>query len=147
MPNDLCGTDGFISPEMRFGQAYDEATDWYSFGATIFTIVTGKSLELKDSHLHYKNKTQRKREFTEVEKDQGFDDFVPVPQKLPRLVESLLNTNPRKRSYLHLKQQPFFNGIDWDAVEKRQNSPPLVGLLTDKRRRIKKRRLEGLVTL
>lgn len=38
----LCGTIGFISPEMAFGRPYDAKTDIWSAGMLLYILVTGK---------------------------------------------------------------------------------------------------------
>ena len=115
----MCGTAEYLAPEILFGKGYDKTCDWFSFGVVLFEMFCGyhpfKSKGQKIDPKIYLRKTY-------------IPDKVP---KTPRdLIEKLFVSNPKKRLGYNgadeVKNHPFFKGIDFDKVLKKEYKPPFI---------------------
>ena len=120
----MCGTAEYLAPEILFGKGYDKTCDWFSFGVVVFEMFCGyhpfKSKGQKIDPKIYLRKTY-------------IPDKVP---KTPRdLIEKLFVSNPKKRLGYNgadeVKNHPFFKGIDFDKVLKKEYKPPFIPKLKD----------------
>jgi serine/threonine protein kinase len=120
----MCGTAEYLAPEILFGKGYDKTCDWFSFGVVLFEMFCGyhpfKSKGQKIDPKIYLRKTY-------------IPDKVP---KTPRdLIEKLFVSNPKKRLGYNgadeVKNHPFFKGIDFDKVLKKEYKPPFIPKLKD----------------
>ena len=120
----MCGTAEYLAPEILFGKGYDKTFDWFSFGVVLFEMFCGyhpfKSKGQKIDPKIYLRKTY-------------IPDKVP---KTPRdLIEKLFVSNPKKRLGYNgadeVKNHPFFKGIDFDKVLKKEYKPPFIPKLKD----------------
>lgn len=134
--NSYCGTIEYMSPEIvrRTTDGYTQVVDWWSFGVIAFELLTGCSPFTVDGD---QNSTAdiAKRILTKR---------VPFPKTLDPtsrdFIAALLNKDPMLRLGAHegateIKRAKFFDGIKWDAVERRELAgpvkPKIVGGFTD----------------
>ena len=120
----MCGTDEYLAPEILFGKGYDKTCDWFSFGVVIFEMFCGyhpfKSKGQKIDPQIYLSKT-----------------YIPdkVGKTARDLIEKLFVCNPQKRlgykSADEVKNHPFFKGIDFDKVLRKEYKPPFIPKLKD----------------
>ena len=120
----MCGTAEYLAPEILFGKGYDKTCDWFSFGVVLFEMFCGyhpfKSKGQKIDPKIYLRKTY-------------------IPDKVPKthrdLIEKLFVSNPKKRLGYNgadeVKNHPFFKGIDFDKVLKKEYKPPFIPKLKD----------------
>eukprot|EP01038_Epipyxis_sp_PR26KG_P004424 gene4424-6257_t len=123
----LCGTSEYMAPEMLTRNGYGKAVDWWSLGALCFEMVVGKP--------PFQAKTQK-----ELDKKILSEKFV-TPSYLSAnthsLLKGLLDKDMKKRlgaakstmfsigGVAALKRHPFFDDIDWTALERLEIEPPI----------------------
>lgn len=86
----LAGTRGYLSPEQARGEALSAATDWYSFGVTLFEAATGR-LPFAE---HYKPLLSHRRPGEQGRLSAHLPD---APRDLDELIAGLLQVAPEKR--------------------------------------------------
>ena len=120
----MCGTAEYLAPEILFGKGYDKTCDWFSFGVVLFEMFCG--------YHPFKPKGQRIDPKIYLRKT-----FIPekVPKTPRDLIEKLFVSNPIKRLGYRgadeVKQHPFFKGVDFDKVLRKEYKPPFIPKLKD----------------
>ena len=120
----MCGTAEYLAPEILFGKGYDKTCDWFSFGVVLFEMFCG--------YHPFKSKGQRIDPKIYLRKT-----YIPdkVGKTARDLIEKLFVSNPKKRlgykSADEVKNHPFFQGIDFDKVLRKEYKPPFVPKLND----------------
>ena len=120
----MCGTAEYLAPEILFGKGYDKTCDWFSFGVVLFEMFCG--------YHPFKPKGQRIDPKIYLRKT-----FIPekVPKTPRDLIEKLFVSNPKKRLGYRgadeVKQHPFFKGVDFDKVLRKEYKPPFIPKLKD----------------
>ena len=120
----MCGTAEYLAPEILFGKGYDKTCDWFSFGVVLFEMFCG--------YHPFKSKGQRIDPKIYLRK-------TYIPEKVGKnardLIEKLFVSNPKKRlgynSADEVKNHPFFNGVDFDKVLRKEYKPPFIPKLKD----------------
>jgi len=116
----MCGSPEFIAPEVINGIGYNQVVDWWSFGVTVFELLTGR-LPFTGSTFEVFEKIQRPEE-------------VVYPNYLSKeaidLLKNLLEPNPEKR-YMsaNVKKHPWFMGLDWNAIELGYIRSPIIPII------------------
>ncbi|KAL3098375.1 hypothetical protein niasHT_022739 [Heterodera trifolii] len=120
-----CGTIEYMPPEIvrRQPEGYGQCADWWSFGVIAFELLTGCSPFTVDGN---QNSTEdiARRILTKK---------VPYPKWMDRtardFIGQLLNRDPKlrlgARGAAEVKKHQFFDGTDWEAVERRQTPGPI----------------------
>uniref|UniRef100_A0A183CHC8 non-specific serine/threonine protein kinase n=1 Tax=Globodera pallida TaxID=36090 RepID=A0A183CHC8_GLOPA len=120
-----CGTIEYMPPEIvrRQPEGYGQCADWWSFGVIAFELLTGCSPFTVDGN---QNSTEdiARRILTKK---------VPYPKWMDRtsrdFIGQLLNREPKlrlgARGAAEVKKHRFFDGINWEAVERRQTAGPI----------------------
>ena len=117
----FCGSVAYLAPEVLRRQGHQQAVDWYLFGTLLYEMVVGTP------------------PYFSRDKNELFHNIKHGKLRLPKqaspevkdLITKLLERNPRDRlgsgplGTAEIKDHPFFAGIDWDAVLRRQLRPPL----------------------
>ena len=119
----LCGTPEYLAPEILFENEYGIEVDWWSLGVIIYEMISGYlpfriiSGEKITKNV-YKKKIKMFNHFSRSAKD---------------LIKKLLELNPKKRlGFKQIIKHPFFKGIKWDKIEKKEVEPPFVPDLNEK---------------
>jgi len=123
----LCGTPVYLPPEMLLKQEYGKAVDFWSLGVLIYEMLVG------DVPFYHDNVQKMFRKIVQ-------DDvtFPPEIDGSPAsdLINLLLKKTPQERltDFTRMKEHPFFNGLDWDQLYRKELTPafiPKVGSITD----------------
>eukprot|EP01130_Rhizamoeba_saxonica_P005468 TRINITY_DN2188_c0_g1_i1.p1 TRINITY_DN2188_c0_g1~~TRINITY_DN2188_c0_g1_i1.p1 ORF type:complete len:698 (-),score=167.40 TRINITY_DN2188_c0_g1_i1:73-2166(-) len=113
----LCGTPVYLPPEMLKKKAYDKAVDFWSIGILTFEMLTG------DVPFYHDNMNQMFRKIVQAEVE-----YPPELQGTPAadLINHLLIKDPTRRlaDASIMKTHPFFEGIDFDALLRKDLPPP-----------------------
>ncbi|CAG8516349.1 1281_t:CDS:2 [Cetraspora pellucida] len=118
--NTFCGTSEYLAPEVLAECGYGKSVDWWSLGILFYEMIAGFSpFYTNDTQLMY-----RKILFGKLKFPKGF-----FSEDAKSLIKGLLARNPNNRLGSHndaeeIKNHPFFANIDWDALYRKQVSPP-----------------------
>ncbi|KAM8933352.1 serine/threonine-protein kinase N3 [Pelodytes ibericus] len=126
--NTFCGTPEFLAPEVLTETSYTYAVDWWGLGVLIYEMLVGEC------------------PFPGDDEEEVFDSIVNEEVRYPRFLSSeainitrkLLRKSPERRLGAgvsdadEIKPQPFYQGIDWDALLARKLKPPFVPSLNDR---------------
>ena len=112
------GTAEYVSPEVLGDKPAGFGSDIWALGIMIYQMFYGKTpFKEKTNYLIFRKIDQLKLEF---------DPNVKVPEEAKDLIKKILVKDPATRlgageagsehDITHLKQHPYFKGIDWDNL-------------------------------
>ncbi|KAM3597175.1 uncharacterized protein V6R79_000821 [Siganus canaliculatus] len=124
----FCGTPEFLAPEVLTDTSYTRAVDWWGLGVLVYEMLVGES------------------PFPGDDEEEVFDSIVNDEVRYPRFLSTeaigimrrLLRRNPERRlgsgekDAEDVKKQPFFRGVDWEALLQRKVPPPFVPSIVGK---------------
>lgn len=144
----IMGTFGYMAPEMvvmmsqtrREKTGYTAAVDYWSLGATMFKLLTGKrpfSDENFEDMIEMATVMQRNvdehairnnKEYVMLFKKVNYPDDMEPDTK--DMLSHLLDTDPEtrfgSRGLDEVFNHPYFKGIDWNKLEMKHIDPPFV---------------------
>lgn len=115
------GTPEYIAPEILNMLPHTKMVDYWSLGCVAYVMLAGKF-----PFFHEKRKVQ----FSMIVRGKFTYPDKPVISKEARsLISGLLVVNPSMRlgfkGTAELMSHPFFRGVDWEKVKRREQRPPL----------------------
>lgn len=119
----FCGTAEYLAPEVLEGVPYGKSVDWWSLGVILYELICGVP--------PFYN-TNRDKLFKCIKncKVTYPDDISIEAESLLRglfLKEKRLGTNGADE----IKNHPFFEGIDWNALLEKKIRPPFIPKLNN----------------
>ncbi|XP_053317482.1 protein kinase C delta type-like [Spea bombifrons] len=115
-----CGTFAYMAPEMHLMDAsgYGAAVDWWSFGVVLFKMLNGSS--------PFVDRGVRSAVVYSIVNDSPFYT-VELSREAVDILNNLLAKDPLQRLGVtgSIRHHPFFQQINWEAMESRSLTPPL----------------------
>ncbi|KZT06659.1 kinase-like protein [Laetiporus sulphureus 93-53] len=119
----MCGTAGYMAPEVYAGPSYSYPADIWAAGVVIFKMLTGKLPFGLDRELCTKELFRRTVLQPLEFKINGVE--VEIGEDARDLLRKMLEKNPEKRaSAQNLKTHPYFLSIDWEKLARRECPGP-----------------------
>lgn len=110
------GTYQMMAPEVFGGKSYSRAVDWWALGVMVYEMIDGRT--------PFNAKTNRLIKERIINVDLKFSTRFTEDAK--DFVSKLLTKDENERlgngpeGFEHIKQHPWFRGLDWNAVECKQ---------------------------
>ena len=119
----IIGTPEYMAPEVLHGRAYSLSVDWWTLGTLIFEMLVGRTPFVDP--LMADNLQQQA-----IYQNILAGEVVPPDDlRLPDLCYLLLEPEAARRlgargGAAEIKRDPFFDGMDFDALRAKQLLPP-----------------------
>lgn len=121
----FCGTVEYMAPEVVSRKGHDHVCDWWSFAVLMYEMLTGQ--------LPFHGKDRRDTMSQILKAKLSMPQFLSNEAQM--LLRSLFKRNPKNRlgagpdGAEKLKRCAFFKGIDWNALVRKDITPPFVPTL------------------
>eukprot|EP01134_Creolimax_fragrantissima_P001330 CFRG1330T1 len=123
----FCGTIEYMAPEILTRQGHDRSVDWWSLGALMYDILVGVPPFVGNNRQATMEKILRGVLRTPPYLSDSAKDLLR--KLLRRNMANRLGAGPGDVE--EVKAHPFFAGIDWDRMLKRELVPPIRPSLRD----------------
>jgi len=123
----MCGTEGYVPPEMLAKENYGPSVDIWQFGCFVYELFTG--------HSPFYHQGYTRSEIRANTAKGNFHMSSLLSSRAQRLVLELLQVDPRDRlgagmedggyDWGEVQRHKFFSGLNWAACKARKLRPPL----------------------
>ncbi|KAF8892449.1 kinase-like domain-containing protein [Infundibulicybe gibba] len=118
----VCGTDGFMAPEVELGQCYDFRAYYFSWGVTLYIMIVGR---LPPRLMRHKGTGC----FVEADGpsyyDLKHDTFLGHWER--DLLTQVFSPELQNRPTLsQIMKHRYWAGLDWKKIDKKLMRPPMV---------------------
>jgi len=118
------GTKGWWAPEVIQKEKSTHLCDWFGYGVLLYQMVSNKCIFMDTAKEDNTNPDKLSCKW-----DPPFDD-LDVSDDMKDILRKLLEKDPKKRlgakSFDEIKNHKWFDGLDWDAMQRREIDPPIV---------------------
>ncbi|GAA6016733.1 hypothetical protein JCM10207_000163 [Rhodosporidiobolus poonsookiae] len=120
----LCGTPEYLAPEIITATGHSSACDWWALGVLLFELLAGYPPFFADNPLEIYEKILQGR----------FGVPAHVDPLAKDLIRRLLTADLSKRlgnlkgGAQDVKNHPWFEGVDWSAVSRKEIRAPIIPL-------------------
>lgn len=114
----FCGTAAYLAPEILLGEKYDMSVDWWSFGILTYEMMVGiPPFYDDDERQMYQNIVNESVRYP-----------PNTPSSIKVFIDGLLMKDPTKRlrDSSIMKTMPFYQGIDFDKLSRKEVVPPFI---------------------
>lgn len=119
----IAGSMAYMAPEVLTKRGYLSSVDWWSLGVVAYELLFGRR--------PFRGKTNSALTHSILNDRCTFPENVEtiVSRETVSCIKSLLERDPRKRlgcrsGIDEFKTHPWFNGVDWAALEAKTVTPP-----------------------
>lgn len=126
LTSSFCGSIAYLAPEVLGRQAHGKAVDWYLLGVLLYEMLIGQPPYFSPNKDQlFRNIQHGKLRFPGVLSRQAKSLLIEVGSR------QLLQRDPGRRLGAgrrdadEVKEHPFFYGMKWEAVARRELRPPI----------------------
>lgn len=124
----VAGSMAYMAPEILTKRGYTYSIDWWSLGVVAYELIFGRRpFRGKTNHDLTSSIAKDPLKFPEdCEKKCSRQGMAVLTALLEREPSRRLACKPREEGYEELKQQPWFQSMDWETLESKELPPPFV---------------------
>lgn len=125
----FCGTPDYLAPEIIMNSGHGRGVDWWSLGTMIYEMLGGLPPYYSDNvNLMYERVLQAPLKFNPERCFNGEAQslLIGMLQKQPEL-----RLGSGERDAMEIKEHPWFQGVDWIKLYKRELVPPFVPVVSN----------------
>eukprot|EP00123_Amoebidium_parasiticum_P006466 comp17411_c0_seq1/m.16761 comp17411_c0_seq1/g.16761 ORF comp17411_c0_seq1/g.16761 comp17411_c0_seq1/m.16761 type:complete len:685 (-) comp17411_c0_seq1:248-2302(-) len=117
------GTLGYMAPEVMNGEPYGLWVDYFSYGCTLYEMLTGRTPFRKDRKV---TKEQIKEKAMKGDIDWSLGFSTEAKDLLQKLLDPVQDNRLGMKGPKPIKQHPYFAGMSWTLIRAKKIQAPFV---------------------